>query len=425
MTVDRDQQIRDLYEAALRQPVANRAAFVATGAGGDTELLHVVELLLAGSAATTVGAPDAGVPALGAGTNIGQYRIEGRLGAGGMGVVYRATCTKLNRQAAIKFLSPHLADADARRRFQSEAQTASSLNHPHIVTVYDTGDYQDRQYLITEFVDGGTLRQWAHEPHSWRQIVELLVGVADGLATAHEAQIVHRDIKPENILVARNGYAKLADFGLAKLAAAAGSGLGTSRDPSHTKTGAVIGTIDYMSPEQASGRALDARSDIFSFGVVLYELLTGRRPFGGESDYDRLRSVVDSEPQGLPDDLPESLRILVEKALEKDPAARYQSMREMVVDLRRLASRQQRVATGTATPPQRERQRSWRAWIAVAAGAAAIVLALAVWRGTAAGAAARQSARRGAVHALHEFPRRRNRRGNLARWQVRDLRVRS
>ncbi len=156
---------------------------------------------------------------------IGQYRIEALLGAGGMGVVYRATCTKLSRPAAIKVLSPHLADADARRRFQGEAQTASSLNHPHIVTVYDAGDYQDRQYLITEFVDGGTLRQWASQPRSWREIVELLVGVADGLAAAHEAHIVHRDIKPENILVARNGYAKLADFGLAKLAAAAGRGV--------------------------------------------------------------------------------------------------------------------------------------------------------------------------------------------------------
>jgi serine/threonine protein kinase len=161
--------------------------------------------------------------ALAAGTHVGQYRLERLLGTGGMGVVYSAMCTKLDRPAAVKFLWPQIADADARRRFQLEARTASSLNHPHILTVYDTGEFQDRQYLVTELVDGGTLRQWASEPRSWRQIVELLAGVADALATAHEAKLVHRDIKPENILVARNGYAKLADFGLDRLHVAGAS----------------------------------------------------------------------------------------------------------------------------------------------------------------------------------------------------------
>src|SRR5262249_39740722 len=141
-----------------------------------------------------------------------------QLGEGGMGVVYRALDTKLNRPVAVKFLSDDVADAGARRRFQREAQMASSLNHPHILTVYDAGDFEGRQYLVTEFVDGGTLKSWAlAEKRSWLQTVELLVGVADGLAAAHQAGILHRDIKPENILVAKNGYAKLADFGLAKL----------------------------------------------------------------------------------------------------------------------------------------------------------------------------------------------------------------
>src|SRR5579864_4071783 len=135
-----------------------------------------------------------------------------------MGVVYRALDTKLNRPVAIKFLSNELADAEARRRFQREAQLASALNHPHILTVYDAGEFEGRQYLVTEFVDGGTLKSWAkQEPRTWRQIIQLLTGVADGLAAAHQAGILHRDIKPENILVAKNGYAKLADFGLAKL----------------------------------------------------------------------------------------------------------------------------------------------------------------------------------------------------------------
>jgi eukaryotic-like serine/threonine-protein kinase len=153
-----------------------------------------------------------------AGYRIGGYQVQDPLGAGGMGVVYRALDTKLNRPVAIKFLSADLADVAARRRFQREAQTASSLNHPHIVTVHDVGEVEGRQYLVTEFVDGGTLRDWAKATRrTWRETIELLTGVADGLAAAHAAGLVHRDIKPENILVAKNGYAKLADFGLAKL----------------------------------------------------------------------------------------------------------------------------------------------------------------------------------------------------------------
>ena len=152
------------------------------------------------------------------GTQIGPCRIEAQLGEGGMGVVYRALDTKLNRPVAIKVLSDDLADAAARRRFQREAQMASSLNHPHILTVYDADEFEGRQYLVTEFVDGSTLKDWAKaEKHTWRQIVDLLAGVTDGLAAAHGAGITHRHIKPANILVAKNGYAKLADFGMAKL----------------------------------------------------------------------------------------------------------------------------------------------------------------------------------------------------------------
>jgi serine/threonine protein kinase len=153
------------------------------------------------------------------GRTLGFYRIEASAGAGGMGVVYRALDIKLNRAVAIKFLSDELADPAARRRFQREAQMASSLNHPHILTVHDAGEFENRQYIVTEFVDGGTLRDWARaEKRTWQQIVELLAGVADALAAAHSAGILHRDIKPDNILITQSGYAKLADFGLAKLA---------------------------------------------------------------------------------------------------------------------------------------------------------------------------------------------------------------
>jgi serine/threonine protein kinase len=177
---------------------------------------------------------------------------------------------------AIKFLFADLADSIARRRFQREAQMASSLNHPHIVTVHDVGEYVGRQYLVTEYIDGGTLKEWTRtDKRTCREIVELLVGVADGLATAHAADIVHRDIKPDNILITRNGYAKLADFGLAKLAENSAPDEATSTlTEGRTRPGVVIGTLAYMSPEQASGNPLGARSDVFSFGVVLYEMVS-------------------------------------------------------------------------------------------------------------------------------------------------------
>ena len=173
---------------------------------------------------------------------IGVYRLEQLLGEGGMGAVYRAVDTKLNRAVAIKFLSTDVADSSARRRFQREAQLASSLNHPHILTVHDADEFEGRQYLVTELVDGGTLRDWSRaDRRGWHEIVETLVGVADGLAVAHEAGILHRDIKPENILLTKSGYAKLADFGLAKLQ---DSPLAPTRiDIERTRPGMIVGTV--------------------------------------------------------------------------------------------------------------------------------------------------------------------------------------
>ena len=292
---------------------------------------------------------------------IGTYRLDHQLGEGGMGTVYRATDTKLNRAVAIKFLSTELADASARRRFQREAQLASSLNHPHILTVHDAGEIDGRQYLVTELVDGGTLRDWSKASvRSWQDVVELVIGVADGLATAHDAGILHRDIKPENILITKTGYAKLADFGLAKLRESP-SLVANAVTETGTRAGIIVGTVAYMSPEQATGRPIDARSDVFSFAVVLYELLAGRRPFGGPTDLDVLHAIVHRPADRLPDSIPRPLRELVASALQKDPAQRVQTMREVVADLRQLA----RESGTTLVPPQR---RNWRtlAWAAAA-----------------------------------------------------------
>ena len=256
---------------------------------------------------------------VGAGTAVGAYRLESVLGQGGMGVVYRALDTRLNRPVAVKFLSNDMADAAARQRFQREAQTASSLSHPHILVVHDAGDFDGRQYLVTELAAGGTLSEWAvGRVRTWREVVELLVGIADALATAHEAGILHRDIKPGNILLTKSGYAKLADFGLAKVQESADAM--TRAATLQTAAGLVVGTVVYMSPEQASGSRADFRSDIFSFGIVMYELLAGRRPFAGASDVDLLHGIMHAAAPPLPATVPAPLRQLVDKTLEKNPA---------------------------------------------------------------------------------------------------------
>src|SRR6266850_5337269 len=221
--------IERLYNEALARPEGERAAFLEHECRGDEGLRLEVQSLLsrAASAENFLDKPAVAVvahmtnqplaPVL-TGRRIGVFDLQAPIGGGGMGVVYRALDTNLNRPVAIKFLSDDLADPAARRRFQREAQMASSLNHPHILTVHDAGEFDGRQYLVTEFVDGGTLRDWARgAKRGWRQTIELLTGVADGLAAAHHAGILHRDIKPENILISTSGYAKLADFGLAKL----------------------------------------------------------------------------------------------------------------------------------------------------------------------------------------------------------------
>ncbi len=387
MDEDRWQRVERVYQAALEFEGDQRTAFIEESCRNDPALRREVEALFAAdplslldaSALSAVVTHSGSLPAEpgtqgfpGPGSQFGPYRLEALLGEGGMGVVYRGSDTNLNRAVAIKFLSGEL-NADARRRFQREAQTASSLNHPHIVTVYAAGVLDGRQYLVTEFVDGGTLKTWVRSGNrSWRETIELLIGVADGLAVAHEAGILHRDIKPDNILVNKRGYAKLADFGLAKLAEGSQLDLTHTLTEGGTRSGVIIGTIPYMSPEQAAGKPTDARSDIFSFGVVLYEMLGGQRPFPGKSDFQVLQAILHVPPAPLSDDIPLTLRLAVEKALEKDPADRYQSMRDLVVDLKRVVrpAGPDLPTSGAHATPASSRHRKW-----LAAAAAAMILA--------------------------------------------------
>ena len=376
MTADRRQQIaRAHQQASASSPEDRRAILLAL----DPDLRHEVEAMLAGEA--TAETASMAAPILpGPGFQFAHYRIDMKLGEGGMGSVYRATDTKLGRPIAIKLLSDDFADSAGRRRFQQEARTASSLNHPHIVTVHDAGEMGGRHYLVTEYVEGGTLKDWAaKDRRSWKEVVEMMTGVGDALAAAHQAGIVHRDIKPANILVAQHGYAKLADFGLAKLVVA--NPAPSAESPGSdglTKPGMIVGTVAYMSPEQASGRPVDARSDIFSFGVVLYELLAGRHPFAASNEFELLKTIIHDGAQPLPNEIPAGLVSCVQKAMEKDPADRYQAMRDLVVDLKRLGRKQEQdgpapaMAEPLVSPAARGRKWAW----AVLGAAAVITIAV-------------------------------------------------
>jgi serine/threonine-protein kinase len=341
---ERWNRVSRLYHAAMAMDASQRSRFLAEACGNDVTLYREVASLVAQPGVESfLESPVAAAAATGTaapafiGRHVGSYSVLSVLGSGGMGVVYKAVDAKFNRTVAIKFLSQALVDSDSRRRFLREAQTASSLNHPHILTVHDIGETDGRHYLVTEFVDGGTLRDWRNAAErSWLDIVDLLIGVADALAVAHDAGIVHRDLKPENILVSSSGYAKLADFGVAKVGSP-NNQRGAAGPAITTGPGAILGTIGYMAPEQLVGGAADARSDIFSFGVVLHEMLSGRRPFAAANSLEELQRTIHGTPAALPDTVPPPLRGAIERALRKLPQDRHSTMRELLADLRRVA----------------------------------------------------------------------------------------
>jgi eukaryotic-like serine/threonine-protein kinase len=377
MQSERWQTCMDVFNAAVEQPPDERAAFLERSCDGDKALRRKIELLLkyhdtSGDfikSPAFKAAPEllAGDPQALIGQNLGCYRVDAVAGVGGMGIVYLAWDERLGRKVALKLLPESMVANEAElERLKREARTASALNHPNIVTIHDIGEVDSTHYVATEFIEGTTLRErMTKGPILPNDAVDIAAQVASALCVAHRAGIVHRDIKPENIMLRPDGYVKVLDFGIAKLTQQETLGTTTVlRAQPPTQQSMMLGTTRYMSPEQAMTQQVDARSDLWSLGVVLYEMLAGRAPFEGETAADVMAAIFDRDPQPLKHRVPivpPALQRVVDRSLRKDPAERYQTAEEMLSELRAIKEKADGIGGRRAR------------WIAIAAVAAMLV----------------------------------------------------
>jgi eukaryotic-like serine/threonine-protein kinase len=318
--------------------------------------------------------------AMAVGTKLGAYELGGLLGAGGMGEVYRARDPRLQREVAVKVLPASFAsDTERLRRFELEARAAAALNHPNILAVYDIGTQDGTPYIVSELLEGETLRERLRGgPSPIRKAMDYAQQIARGLAAAHDKGIVHRDLKPENIFITHDGRVKILDFGLAKLTRPE-PGLDGQTQSINSDAGTVLGTVGYMSPEQVRGTPADARSDLFSFGAILYEMLSGKRAFQGETMADTMSAILHNEPPELTETnlaMPPTLERLVRHCPEKKAAERFQSARDVAFDLDTLISASSTSKSGAEAVQTKDRAADSRRKLFRLAGMLALAVAL-------------------------------------------------
>ena len=360
------QKVKEIFNSALEHDPGHRSDFVAQACEGDSSLRNEVEKLLADYRSDflekplMLREPDTGPLAFG--ECVGRYRIVRRLGAGGMGEVYVAEDESLDRKVAVKVLHSNFSRNDSNvQRFIREAKAASALNHPNILVIHEIGESRGARYIVSELVEGKTLREVLnHGRPPLSESLDIAAQTAEALAAAHAAGIIHRDIKPENLMVRPDGYVKVLDFGLAKLLPKPLVGPDDQTVPQNaTVKGTILGTVSYMSPEQARGEDVDGRSDIFSLGVVLYEMVAGETPFAGDSTTDKLANLINKEPVPLSQanaGVPEELERIVGGILRKDRGHRYQSMNDLIIDLKNLARKIGNGGDSVVTPSLSNRE---------------------------------------------------------------------